>query len=201
MHAEPGAPPPVLSHEVVPGRGRGPDLPEPLREDGERAGRDVSELRRGHHVLDHPDFRWRQPMRRCAGTGQLIVQRTRVLPSPGMEPTRRQAEEPEKRPQRDAPAGPIDSAQDPHLGASVRQPRARQREPRGPQQRQHELQQRGELLDTSPREPRARRSTSHVVCQTLGPSSTRYGSVKATNSAGSPRALIAIAMYCFPSAI
>ncbi len=67
-----------------------------------------------------------------------------------MESTRRQPEEPQQRPQRDTPAGPIDSVQDPHLGAAVREPLARQREPRGPQQGQHELQQRGELLDASP---------------------------------------------------
>ena len=138
VEAEPGAPPPVLSYEVVPGRRGRPDLAEPLREDGERAGGDVPVLGRGDHVLDHPDFRWRQPMRRRAGTGRLIGKRIRVLPSPGMEPTRRQAEEPQQRPQLDARAGPIDGAQDPHLGAAVGQPLARQREPRGPQQGQHE---------------------------------------------------------------
>ncbi len=95
-------------------------------------------LGRGDHVLDYPDFRWRQPMRRRARTGRLVVKRTRVLPSPGMEPTRRQAEEPEKRPQRDARAGPIDGPQDPHFGAAVGQPLARQGEPRGPQQGQHD---------------------------------------------------------------
>ena len=42
MHAEPGAAPAVLPDEAVPGRGRGPDRAEPLREHGERAGRDVT---------------------------------------------------------------------------------------------------------------------------------------------------------------
>ena len=67
-----------------------------------------------------------------------------------MEPTRRQPEEPQERPQRDARAGPIDGAQDPHLGASVGQPLARQCETRGLQQGQHEPEQRRELLDASP---------------------------------------------------
>ena len=41
MHAEPGPPPAVLPDEVVPRRRGGPDCAEPLREHGERAGRDV----------------------------------------------------------------------------------------------------------------------------------------------------------------
>ena len=127
VEAEPGTPPPVFPYEVVPGRRGRPDPAEPLRENGERAGGDVPVLGRGDHVLDYPDFRWRQPMRRRARTGRLVVKRTRVLPSPGMEPTRRQAEEPEKRPQRDARAGPIDGPQDPHFGAAVGQPLARRR--------------------------------------------------------------------------
>ena len=151
MHAEPGAPPAVLPHEVVPGRRGGPDLPEPLREDGERAGRDMTVLRRGHHGLDRPDLGWRQSMRRRARTGRLIVERTRGLPpAPGMEPARRQPEELQERPQRHARAGLIDGAQDPPLGASVGQSLARQRESRGLQQGQHEAEQRRELLDASP---------------------------------------------------
>ena len=73
----------------------GPDRAEPLRQDGERAGRDMPVLGRGHHVLDCPDFGWGQSMGRRVRTGRLIVKRTRVLqPSPGMEPTRRQSQEP-----------------------------------------------------------------------------------------------------------
>ena len=67
-----------------------------------------------------------------------------------MEPTRRQPEELQERPQRNARAGSIDGAQDPHLGASIGQPLARQRESRGLQQRQREPEQRRELLDASP---------------------------------------------------
>ena len=81
---------------------------------------------------------------------RVIVQRTRVLPPPGMEPTRRQLEDPQKRSQREARTGPIDGAQDPPLGASVGQPLARQRESGAAPQGQHELQERRELLDTSP---------------------------------------------------
>ena len=51
VHAEPGAAPAELPHEMVPGRGGGPDPAEPLRKDGERGGRDVPVLERGHHVL------------------------------------------------------------------------------------------------------------------------------------------------------
>jgi hypothetical protein len=90
-------------------------------------------------------------MRRCARTGRLIVERTRRLPpAPGIEPARRQAEELQERPQRDARAGLIEGAQDPPLGASVGQPLARQGESRGLKQGQHEAEQRGKLLDASP---------------------------------------------------
>src|SRR3989442_736946 len=59
-------------------RGR-PDLAEPLRTDGERAGRDVPVGGRGHHVRDRPNFGWGQSMRRRVRTGRPIVTRTRVL--------------------------------------------------------------------------------------------------------------------------
>ena len=62
VHAEAGAAPAVLPDEAVPGGGRGPDLAAPLGEDGERAGRDVTVCRRGDHLVDHPDLRWRQWM-------------------------------------------------------------------------------------------------------------------------------------------
>ena len=39
MHAEPRVAPAELPHEAAPGRGGGPDLTEPLRQDAERAGR------------------------------------------------------------------------------------------------------------------------------------------------------------------
>src|SRR6267378_3934726 len=64
VHAEPRAAPAELPHEMGPGRGGGPDLAEPLRQDGERAGRDVPVLERVHHVLDRPDFKWGQSMGR-----------------------------------------------------------------------------------------------------------------------------------------
>jgi len=55
-------------------------------------------------------------------TGQLIVKHTRMLqPSPGMEPTRRQTQEPQERPQRNKFSGAIHGAQNPGLGASVGQ--------------------------------------------------------------------------------
>jgi hypothetical protein len=63
MHAEPGPSPAILLHEAVPGRGPGPNRAEPLREDGERAGRDETVLGRGHHVLDRLDLGGRQSMR------------------------------------------------------------------------------------------------------------------------------------------
>jgi hypothetical protein len=74
---------------VVPGRGGSPDFAEPLRQDGERAGRDVPVLGGGHQILDPPDFEWSQSMGRRVRTGRLIVKRTRGLqPSPGMESAR-----------------------------------------------------------------------------------------------------------------
>jgi hypothetical protein len=64
-------------------------------------------------------------------TGRLIVESTRVLQaSPGMEPTRRQSQEPQERPQRHTRTGPIHGSQDPNLGASVGQTLVRQRESR-----------------------------------------------------------------------
>src|SRR5262252_9364710 len=90
MHAEPGAPPAVLPDEAVPGGGRGPDLAEPLGEDRERTGRDVSIFGRGDQVLDCPDLGGRQSRWGYAGTGGLIIKHTRALPAaPGMEPIRR----------------------------------------------------------------------------------------------------------------
>ena len=56
VHAEAGAAPPVLPDEAVPGGGRGPDRAEPLRQEGERAGRDVPVLGCGHHGLNSPDL-------------------------------------------------------------------------------------------------------------------------------------------------
>ncbi len=61
-----------------------------------------------------------------------IVKRTRVLsPAPGMEPARRQPEELQERPQRNARAGLIDGAQDPPLGAPVRQTLSSEAKPGG----------------------------------------------------------------------
>jgi hypothetical protein len=65
----------------------------------------------------------------------LIVKRTRVLqPSPSMEPTRRQSQEPQKRPQRNKLSGTIHGAQNPGLGASIGQTLVRQRESRASKQ-------------------------------------------------------------------
>src|SRR5262245_58800395 len=58
VQAEPGPAPAEPAHQVIPGRGRCPDLAEPLRQDGERAGRDVPVLERGHHILDGLDLAW-----------------------------------------------------------------------------------------------------------------------------------------------
>src|SRR5262245_49581418 len=93
MHAEPRPSPAELPHQVVPGGRRGAHLAEPLRQDGERAGRDVPALGRGHHVLDRQDLGWCQSMGRPVRTGRLIVKCTGVLePTPGMESTRRQSQ-------------------------------------------------------------------------------------------------------------
>ena len=127
MHAEPGAAPAERPHQVVPGRGGRPDRAEPLRQDGERPGRDMPVLERGHHVLDRPDLGWGQSMGRRARTGRLIVEGTRVLQaSPGMESTRGQSQEPQDGPQRNKRTGTIHGSQDPDLGASVWQTLVRQ---------------------------------------------------------------------------
>jgi hypothetical protein len=81
----------------------------------------------------------------------VVVERTRALPpAPGMEPTRQHAQEPQDRSQREELAGPIHGAQDPHLGASVRQALFCEAKPGGSEQGQHEPEQRRELLDASP---------------------------------------------------
>ncbi len=67
-----------------------------------------------------------------------------------MESTGRHTEEPQDRSQREIRARSIHGAQDPHLGASVRQTRAGEVKPGGSEQRQREPQERGELLDASP---------------------------------------------------
>ena len=67
-----------------------------------------------------------------------------------MEPTGRHAEESQDRSQGKILAGPIHGAQDPHLGASVRQTRSCEAKPGGSEQGQREAEQRRELLDASP---------------------------------------------------
>jgi hypothetical protein len=65
-------------------------------------------------------------------TGRLVVKRPRLVqPSPRMEPTRRQSQEPQERPQRNKLAGPIHGAQDRELAAFVGQTLVHQRESRG----------------------------------------------------------------------
>ncbi len=84
-------------------------------------------------------------------TGGVIVKRTRVLqPFPGMEPARRQSQEPQERPQRNKRTGAIHSAQDPDLGASVGQTLVRQRESRASKEGEGEPKQGRELLHASP---------------------------------------------------
>jgi len=124
MHAEPGPPPAVLPDEAVPRGGRGPDLAEPLGEDRERAGRDVAIVGRRDQVLDCPDLEGRQSRRGSAGTGGLIIKHTGALPALSVKPTRRHAQEPEDRSQREVLAGPVHGAQDPQLSASLRETRS-----------------------------------------------------------------------------
>ena len=67
-----------------------------------------------------------------------------------MEPTRRHSQEPQDRSQWEELAGPIHGAQDPPLGASVRQALSCEAEPGGAEQDQREPEQRRELPDSSP---------------------------------------------------
>jgi len=63
------------------------------------------------------------------GTGRLIVKRTRVLLSPpGMEPTRRQSQEPQDRTQWNNVTGTIHGSQDSHFVASIGEAFVRHRE-------------------------------------------------------------------------
>ena len=90
-------------------------------------------------------------MGRRVRTGRLIVKRTRVLqPSPGMEPTWRQSQEPQDRPQRHILAGKIHGAQHPDLGASVGQTLVGQLESRASKEDKGEPKECGELLHASP---------------------------------------------------
>jgi hypothetical protein len=116
-----------------------PNLAKSRRKDGERAGRDVPVLDRGHHVLDRPDLGWSESMGRRVRTGRLIIKSARVLqPPPGMEPTRRQAQEPQECPQWHKHTGAIHSSQDPDFVASVGEAFVRQREFRGSKQGENE---------------------------------------------------------------
>jgi hypothetical protein len=112
----------------------------------------VPVLERGHQVLDRPEFGWGQSMGRRVRTGRLIVKRTRVLqPSPGIEPTRRQSQEPQERPQRNTLTGMIHGSQDPEPGASVGQTLVRQRESRASKHGEGEPESCSELLHASPK--------------------------------------------------
>ena len=94
--------------------------------------------------------RWRQSMRRRARTGRLIVECTdSVPPLPRVESTRRQPEEPQECPQRNARAGLSDGMQNPPLVGTIGQSLARQREARDAQQDQSESEQRREFLHAS----------------------------------------------------
>jgi putative component of membrane protein insertase Oxa1/YidC/SpoIIIJ protein YidD len=53
------------------------DFAEPLRKDGERAGRDVPVLERGHHVLDRQDLLGSTPDR--DGSGDRLTERGRRI--------------------------------------------------------------------------------------------------------------------------
>ena len=77
----------------------------------------------------------------------LIVKRTGVLqPSPGMEPTRRQSQEPQQHPQQNKCTGTIHGSQDPDFGTSVWQTRVRRRESRASKQGESEPKRCRELL-------------------------------------------------------
>src|SRR5947208_16875069 len=67
-----------------------------------------------------------------------------------MEPTRRHPPEPQDRSQREILVGPIRGAQDPRLGASVRQTLSREAKAGGAEQGQREPKQSRELLDAAP---------------------------------------------------
>jgi len=136
---------------LVPGRRGCPHFAERLRKDGERAGRDVPVLERGHHVLDRQDLAWSQSMGRRVRAGRLIVQRTRVLkPSPRMEATRGQSQEPQECPQRHKVTGTIHGPQDPDFVASVGQTLVRQGESGASKQGESEPKECRELLHASP---------------------------------------------------
>jgi hypothetical protein len=80
-------------------------------------------------------------MGRHVWAGRLIVKRTPVLqPSPGMEATRGQSQEPQECSQRHKRTGAIHGAQDPDFGASVGQTLVRQRESRASKQGEREAQ-------------------------------------------------------------
>jgi hypothetical protein len=67
-----------------------------------------------------------------------------------MEPTRRQSQEPQDRPQRHILAGTIHGAQDPDRGASVGQTLVGQLESRASKEDKGEPKECGELLHASP---------------------------------------------------
>jgi len=72
-----------------------------------------------------------------------------VAPSPRVEPTRREAEEPQHGPHRDACTGLIDGIHDPLLVTAIGQSLACQREVGDAQECQCETEQCREFLDTS----------------------------------------------------
>jgi len=90
-------------------------------------------------------------MGRPVRTGRLIVKRTRVLkPSPCMEATRGQSQEPHECPQRHKLTRTIHGSQDPDFGASVGQTLVRQCESGASKQGEGEPKECRELPHASP---------------------------------------------------
>ena len=140
VNAEPRTAPAALADEAVPGGRRGEHGAQPLSEEGEPPGRDVTEVGRGHHLPDGRDLVGRQPGGRRRRAGGLVVEEASPLGlTPGAEPGGGQTDDCEDAAQAEHALGTMDGAEQPGL-LGRRDPQAGQVRLQDPQESEQDAQ-------------------------------------------------------------